>query len=98
MAELRIISSSDLGATVVPLPASFGAFGTCAGIESMLEASQVPAVWFDVGDLVVGSPATPLLGERPWREVADLPIAAAAVGNHEFDDGLGALQEAVPRL
>jgi 2',3'-cyclic-nucleotide 2'-phosphodiesterase (5'-nucleotidase family) len=98
MTEVRIISSSDLGATVVPLPASFGEFGTCAGIERMLEASEVPAVWFDLGDLVVGSPATPLLGERPWSEVADLPIAAAAAGNHEFDDGLDALHEAVPRL
>jgi 2',3'-cyclic-nucleotide 2'-phosphodiesterase (5'-nucleotidase family) len=64
----------------------------------MVEASQPPAVWFDVGDLFVGSPATPLLGERPWSEVADLPIAAAAAGNHEFDDGLDALHEAVPAL
>jgi 2',3'-cyclic-nucleotide 2'-phosphodiesterase (5'-nucleotidase family) len=47
---------------------------------------------------VVGSPAYPLLRERPWGEVADLPIAAAAVGNHEFDDGVDALLEAVPRL
>ena len=98
MTELRIISSSDLGATVVPLPASFGEYGTCAGIERLLGASDVPTVWLDVGDLVVGSPATPLLGERPWSEVADLPIAAAAAGNHEFDDGLDALHEAVPSL
>jgi len=52
MTELRIISSSDLGATVVPLSASFGEFGTCAGIERMLEASEIPSVWFDLGDLV----------------------------------------------
>jgi 2',3'-cyclic-nucleotide 2'-phosphodiesterase (5'-nucleotidase family) len=91
MTALRIISSSDLGATVVPLPASFGEYGTCAGIERMVEASESPTLWFDVGDLVVGSPATPLLGERPWSEVAGLPIAAAAAGNHEFDDGVEAL-------
>jgi hypothetical protein len=45
---------------------------------------------------VVGTPAYPLLGERPWSEVADLPIAAAAVGNHEFDDGVDALLDAEP--
>jgi 2',3'-cyclic-nucleotide 2'-phosphodiesterase (5'-nucleotidase family) len=35
---------------------------------------------------------------RPWEEVADLPIAAAAVGNHDFDDGVDALVEATERL
>jgi 2',3'-cyclic-nucleotide 2'-phosphodiesterase (5'-nucleotidase family) len=91
MPALRIVASSDLGATVVPMPASFGEFGTCAGIEHLVETSQIPTVWFDIGDLVVGSPASALLGERPWSEVARLPIAAAAAGNHEFDDGLAAL-------
>ena len=57
-----------------------------------------PAMWLDVGDLVVGSPARALLGEPRWDDVADLPIAAAAAGNHEFDDGVEALLEAVPRL
>ena len=55
-------------------------------------------IWLDVGDFVVGSPAYPLLGERSWREVADLPLAAATIGNHEFDDGLDALLRALPRL
>ena len=44
---------------------------------------------------MVGSPAYPLLGRRPWDEVADLPIAA---GNHEFDDGVPALLEAARTL
>jgi hypothetical protein len=43
---------------------------------------------------VVGNPSYPLLGERPWADVMELPIAAAAAGNHDFDDGI----EAVPRL
>jgi hypothetical protein len=29
MSELRILASSDLDASVVPLPASFGEYGTC---------------------------------------------------------------------
>jgi hypothetical protein len=47
---------------------------------------------------VVGNPSHPLLGERPWSDVADLPIAAAAAGNHEFDDGVDALLEAAREL
>jgi len=97
---LRILATSDLGATTVPLRTTYGAGGTCAGIVSLLDAERErqPTIWLDLGDLVVGSPAYPLLGERPWEEIADLPIAAAAVGNHEFDDGVEALMSAVPRL
>jgi 2',3'-cyclic-nucleotide 2'-phosphodiesterase (5'-nucleotidase family) len=47
---------------------------------------------------VVGNPSHPLLGERPWSDVANLPIAAAAAGNHEFDDGVDALLEAARGL
>src|SRR5215218_3989120 len=97
---LRVLATSDLGANTVPLRTSYGESGTCAGVVSLLEAERErqPTIWLDVGDLVVGSPAYPLLGERPWSKVADLPIAAAAVGNHEFDDGVDALLQAVPRL
>jgi 2',3'-cyclic-nucleotide 2'-phosphodiesterase (5'-nucleotidase family) len=97
---LRILATSDLGATTVPLRTSYGESGTCAGVVALLERERErqPTIWLDLGDLVVGTPAYPLLGERPWDEVADLPIAAAAVGNHEFDDGVDALLAAVPRL
>jgi Calcineurin-like phosphoesterase len=98
--SLRILATSDLGATVVPLPASSGEYGTCAGIAERLERERAaqPTVWLDAGDLVVGSPAHPLVGARPWDEVAELPIAAAAAGNHEFDDGLDALLAAALSL
>ena len=52
----------------------------------------------DLGNLVVGNPAYPLLGERPWADVADLPIAVTTAGNHEFDDGLDALRDAARSL
>jgi 2',3'-cyclic-nucleotide 2'-phosphodiesterase (5'-nucleotidase family) len=82
------------------LRASHGATGTCAGVVELLERERErrPAIWLDVGDLVVGSPAYPLLGERPWPEVAGLPIAAAAAGNHDFDDGVDALLAAARSL
>ena len=97
---LRILATSDLGAALAPMPSSFGQSGTCAGIVDLLERERErqPTVWLDAGDLVVGSPAYPLLGRRPWDEVADLPIAAVAAGNHEFDDGVPALLEAARTL
>jgi len=97
---LRILATSDLGAATVPLRTSHGDSGTIAGVVAMLEREreQQPTVWLEVGDLVVGHPSFALLGERPWDDVADLPIAAAAAGNHDFDDGLEALQEAAGRL
>jgi hypothetical protein len=97
---LRILATSDLGATTVPLRATYGPGGTCAGVVALLEAERErhPAVWLDLGDLVVGSPAYPLLGRRPWEEVAGLPIAASVAGNHEFDDGVDALLAAAPAL
>jgi 2',3'-cyclic-nucleotide 2'-phosphodiesterase (5'-nucleotidase family) len=97
---VRILATSDLGAAIVPLPATYGESGTCAGLVALLERerARVPVVWLDLGDLVVGSPAYPLLGERPWPEVAGLPIDVSVPGNHEFDDGLDALLRVVPTL
>jgi hypothetical protein len=97
---LRILATSDLGATTVPLRTSYGEGGTCVGVAALLERERErqATIWLDLGDLVVGTPAYPLLGERPWEEVADLPVAAAAVGNHDFDDGVDALLAAAPRL
>jgi len=96
---LRVLSTSDLGAATLPLRASYGEGGTCAGVVALLERERerVPAIWLDLGDFVVGHPS-PVRGVRPWEEVADLPIAAAAVGNHEFDDGMEAMHAGVARL
>jgi hypothetical protein len=96
---LRILATTDLGATLVPTPVSYGLGGTCAGIVQLLEREEQrqPTVWLDAGDLVVG-PVGVLLGRRPWAEMARLPLAAAAAGNHEFDDGVPALIEAAASL
>ena len=97
---LRILATSDLGAATWPLRTSYGESGTIAGVVELLERSREkrPTVWLELGDLVVGHPSFPLLGERPWDDVADLPIAAATAGNHDFDDGLDALHAAAARL
>lgn len=96
---LRILATTDLGAALVPMRATYGRTGSVAGIVELLERERErgPALWLDVGDLTVG-PAMALLDERPWAEMADLPIAATAAGNHDFDDGLAALHDGARQL
>jgi 2',3'-cyclic-nucleotide 2'-phosphodiesterase (5'-nucleotidase family) len=96
---LRILASTDLGAALVPMRASYGETGTVAGIAGLLEreSERQPTLWVDVGDLTVG-PAMVLLEERPWSEMAELPIACTAAGNHDFDDGVAALRQGADRL
>jgi hypothetical protein len=92
---LRILATTDLAAELIPRRVSWGESGTCAGVVELLERERErqPTVWVDAGDLTVG-PAAPLLGRRPWEDIAELPIDAAAAGNHEFDDGVPALLDA----
>jgi 2',3'-cyclic-nucleotide 2'-phosphodiesterase (5'-nucleotidase family) len=96
---LRILATTDLGAALVPMSATYGRTGTVAGIAALLEREQArqPTLWLDVGDLTVG-PAMALLDSRPWSEMADLPIAATAAGNHDFDDGVEALLDGARSL
>ena len=93
---LRLLATSDLGAATWPLRTGYGRSGTIAGVIELLERSRAkrPTVWLELGDLVVGHPSYPLLGERPWGDVAELPIGAAGAGNHDFDDGVDALRAA----
>src|SRR4051794_16974465 len=88
-----------MGAAFVPLPPSWGAGGTAAGVAAPLERERGrgAVVWLDAGDLAVGA-AHPLAGDARWDEVGALPIAAAAAGNHEFDDGEPALRATAARL
>ena len=96
---LRVLATTDLAAELLPRRVSWGEGGTCAGVVELLERERgrQPTIWLDAGDLTVG-PAAPLLGRRPWEDIAELPIDAAAAGNHEFDDGVPALLEAARGL
>jgi 2',3'-cyclic-nucleotide 2'-phosphodiesterase (5'-nucleotidase family) len=96
---LRILATTDLAAVLAPFRTSYGEGGSCAGMVELLEGERErqPTVWLDAGDFTVG-PAYPLLGSRPWADMGELPIDAAAAGNHEFDDGVPALLEATRHL
>jgi 2',3'-cyclic-nucleotide 2'-phosphodiesterase (5'-nucleotidase family) len=97
--QVRILATTDLGAALVPMRATYGRTGTVAGIAMLLEAEQSrqPTLWLDAGDLTVG-PAMALVDSRPWGELAGAPIAAAAAGNHDFDDGVDALLDGAASL
>src|SRR3954447_2710105 len=99
MTALRILATTDLGAALVPMRATYGETGTVAGISELLarERERVPTSWLDVGDLTVG-PALALLDARPWAAMADPPIAATVAGNHDFDDGVDALLDGARSL
>ena len=73
------LATTDLAAVLVPFRTSYGVGGTCAGVARLLEAERErqPTVWLDAGDFTVG-PTYPLLGTRPWVDVGELPIDAAA--------------------
>src|SRR5690349_6926318 len=96
---LRVLATTDLATAVVPMRATYGPTGTVGGIAELLERERArqPTIWLDAGDLTVG-PAMVLLDERPWSEMAALPIACTAAGNHDFDDGLAALGAGAARL
>ena len=96
---LRLLATNDLLGRVVPLPASWGAGGSAHGVAQLLEHAQAagPALWVDSGDLAAGGPDA-LFGGRALTDMAALPIAAAAAGNHEFDDGVAAARAIAARL
>jgi hypothetical protein len=75
----RILATTDLAAVLVPFLTSYGEGGSCAGVVELLaaERERQPTVWVDAGDFTVG-PAYPLLGTRPWADMGDPPIDAAA--------------------
>ena len=68
---LRVLATTDLAAELVPRRVSWGEGGTCAGVVELLERERErqPTVWLDAGDFTVG-PAAPLLGKRPWADMA----------------------------
>lgn len=86
--KLRILATNDLLGTVLPLPATYGDGGSIAGVIDLLNGQResLPAIWLDSGDLTVGG-ASGVFGHQALHELGSLPIAAAAAGNHDLDDG-----------
>ncbi|WP_141003784.1 metallophosphoesterase [Nocardioides humi] len=84
---LRILATNDLLATFEPLATTYGRTGCIPYLEQLLDRERLdgPVLWLDGGDLSGGA-ARGLLRDDWPPAFADVPIAAAAAGNHEFDD------------
>lgn len=97
--RVRLLATNDLLASVAPLPAGHGRSGTVDGVAGLLEqeSRRGPTLWLDSGDFT-GGPLWSLTGRRDWALLADLPIGAAAAGNHEFDEGTAAARAGAEAL
>jgi 2',3'-cyclic-nucleotide 2'-phosphodiesterase (5'-nucleotidase family) len=97
--ELRLLATNDLLGTVLPLPTTYGHGGSVHGVVHLLdqERERGPVLWVDSGDLSVGG-ASGLFGDRALDDIAELPLAASAAGNHDFDDGADPLVANAKRM
>jgi 2',3'-cyclic-nucleotide 2'-phosphodiesterase (5'-nucleotidase family) len=99
--RLRVIATNDLHGALEPRPDNSGVRRggmayVAAAIANARAGCAPPAcetILVDAGDEMQGTPASNLAFGRPMVDVLnDLGLAAAAVGNHEFDWGQDTLR------
>jgi 2',3'-cyclic-nucleotide 2'-phosphodiesterase (5'-nucleotidase family) len=91
-ALVRILATNSMLGSIIPMPATYGEGGSIPGVVELLDRQResMPTVWVDSGDLTM-SGQSGRFGFNALLELPPLPLAAAAVGNHELDDGPDAL-------
>lgn len=91
--QVRVLATNDMLGAALPLPTTYGQGGSIGGVIQMLQAEceRIPALWVDCGDQTVGG-RDALFGHAALNDLETLPLAAAAVGNHEFDQGCDAMR------
>lgn len=98
---LRIIATNDFHGALEPRGDSTGALrGGAAYLATEIKnarracvAPRCESVWLDGGDLFQGTPASNLAFGHPVMTIFNsLGLAAAALGNHEFDWGIDTLR------
>ncbi|ATU95082.1 metallophosphoesterase [Phyllobacterium zundukense] len=96
---IRLLATGDLLGTIIPLPATYGIGGSVHGVAQLLdqERERGAALWLDSGDLTVGGRLS-LWGGNTLDDIASLPIAASAVGNHDLDEGTANLAQSAAQL
>lgn len=106
-ARLRILATSDLHAHVFPYdyyadrPAETVGLARTASLVAEARREVPESLLFDNGDFLNGSPLADAEGARPDRPhpmvaaMNALGYDAAALGNHEFDQGLDSLARAL---
>lgn len=96
---VRVLATNSMLGTVLPMPTTYGRGGSIPGIVAMLERQResLPTIWVDSGDMTM-SGSSGRFGFDTLLELPALPLAAAAVGNHELDDGPEGLRDLASRL
>jgi len=98
--SLRLLYTNDLHAQVEPIVATWlqgaprvGGFAALSGLIARLRAERERVVLVDAGDLLTGPALSTLTqGRAPFELFDALEYDAMALGNHEFDAGLEALE------
>lgn len=97
---IRIISTNDFHGALEPrVDGNFGLRGGGAQVAAMIRRAEAEcsgtcaSIYLDAGDEFQGTPASNLAYGRPVVELFNqLGLAAAAIGNHEFDWGQDTLR------
>jgi len=98
--RVRIVNTNDFFGSFAPMRTSYGFLPGGEGLKRTVERlrEEGPAIWADCGDFSQGGPLAPMTGGvGGFDAAADLGIDVGAVGNHEFDWGLGHLREHAPK-
>jgi 2',3'-cyclic-nucleotide 2'-phosphodiesterase (5'-nucleotidase family) len=96
---LRIVTTNDFYGSYFARPASYGLQPGARSLVNTVERlrEEVPnSLWVDDGDFAQGGPLAPASeGTYGFAAVAELGIDVSAIGNHEFDSGLGQFNDSL---
>ena len=101
MTTLRIVCTNDFLSSFSPMPTSYGHLPGAHALQRTVERLREgqPTIWADAGDFSNGGPLSATSGAAvSVRAVDALGIEVATLGNHEFDLGLGYVQEECAEL
>ena len=86
--SLTILHSNDLHARLLPDDQDRGGFARLATLVRQQKARTPACLYLNAGDLVQGTPVSPIFRGLPVYQVANLiGLDAGTLGNHEFDYG-----------
>ncbi|GJM28675.1 MAG: metallophosphatase [Cyclobacteriaceae bacterium] len=101
--DLTILHTNDMHSRIDPFPDDGGKYAGLGGMSRRAQLiteirSQVDQVLLlDAGDIFQGTPYFNLFGGAlEFKLMSQIKYDAATLGNHDFDNGIGGLQEQLP--
>jgi len=102
LVKITILYTNDVHSRVEAFPANdnkypgMGGFARRAAIIKKIRAEEKNVLLFDAGDIFQGTPYfNKFYGEVELRLMSEIGYNAATIGNHEFDNGLVKLSNAL---